>query len=134
GGKAEEKAKELRPGQVLLLENLRFHPQEEAGDRSFSQSLAELGDVYINDAFGTAHRAHASTTIVADFFPKDKLFGYLMDAEVRNIDKILREGQKPYTAIIGGAKVSDKVGIIQNLMEKANNILIGGAMAYTFIK
>jgi len=134
GNDAKEKAANLRPGQVLLLENLRYHNEEEAGDASFSKELASLGNVYINDAFGTAHRAHASTTIIAHEFPKDKMFGYLMEDEVKHIDKVLKSHEKPFTAIIGGAKVSDKVGIIENLMEKADNILIGGAMAYTFLK
>ena len=133
GPDAQTKAAALLPGQVLLLENLRFHPEEEAGDENFSKSLASLGDVYVNDAFGTAHRAHASTTIIAKYF-KDKFFGLLMESEVQSIDKILKEGQKPFTAIIGGSKVSDKVGIIENLLDTAQNILIGGAMAYTFYK
>jgi phosphoglycerate kinase len=134
GNDAKIKAATLEPGEVLLLENLRYHNEEEAGDKNFSKELASLGNVYINDAFGTAHRAHASTTIIADYFPDDKMFGYLMEDEVQHIDKVLKHHEKPFTAIIGGAKVSDKVGIIENLMEKADNILIGGAMAYTFIK
>ncbi|MGZ5242561.1 MAG: phosphoglycerate kinase [Bacteroidia bacterium] len=128
------KAKNLQPGEILLLENLRFHKEEEAGDKAFAEKLAKLGDVYINDAYGTAHREHASTAVVAQYFPNDKMFGYLMDGEVKNIEKVLKESEKPFTAIVGGAKVSDKVGIIENLLEKADNILIGGAMAYTFIK
>jgi phosphoglycerate kinase len=134
GDEARQKAKDLKKGEVLLIENLRFHNEEEKGDKNFSKELAELGDVYINDAFGTAHRAHASTTIVADFFPKDKLFGYLMENEVNSIDYVLKNYKKPFTAIIGGAKVSDKIGIIENLLDKADNIIIGGAMAYTFLK
>jgi phosphoglycerate kinase len=134
GNDAKQKAENLKKGEVLLIENLRFHNEEEKGDKDFSKELASLGDVYINDAFGTAHRAHASTTIVADFFPKDKLFGYLMENEVNSIDHVLKSYQKPFTAIIGGAKVSDKVGIIENLLDKADNIIIGGAMAYTFLK
>jgi phosphoglycerate kinase len=134
GEDAASKAKALKPGQVLLLENLRYHNEEEGGDKGFSGKLAALGDVYINDAFGTAHRAHASTTVMAQFFPKDKMFGYLMESEIKAIDKVLKSHEKPFTAIIGGSKVSDKVGIIENLMEKADNILIGGAMAYTFLK
>lgn len=135
GDDAMQKAQSLKPGEVLLLENLRFHPEEEAGDESFSEKLSKLGDIYINDAYGTAHRAHASTAVIAQHFNGDnKLFGYLMDKEVTNIEKVLKESEKPFTAIIGGAKVSDKVGIIENLMEKADNILIGGAMAYTFLK
>jgi phosphoglycerate kinase len=134
GADANEKAHALKPGEVLLLENLRYHNEEEAGDKEFSKELAGLGDVYINDAFGTAHRAHASTTIIANYFPENKMFGFLMEDEVLHIDKVLKSHEKPFTAIIGGAKVSDKVGIIENLMEKADNILIGGAMAYTFLK
>jgi phosphoglycerate kinase len=134
GEDAMLKAKNLKPGEVLLLENLRFHNEEEAGDKAFAEKLAKLGDVYINDAYGTAHREHASTAVVAQYFPESKMFGYLMDGEVKNIEKVLKESEKPFTAIVGGAKVSDKVGIIDNLLEKADNILIGGAMAYTFIK
>jgi phosphoglycerate kinase len=133
GEDAQTKAANLKPGQVLLLENLRFHNEEEAGDEAFAQKLAELGDVYVNDAFGTAHRAHASTAVIAKFF-KEKLFGFLMANEVNSIEKILKLGEKPFTAIIGGSKVSDKVGIIENLLDKADNILVGGAMAYTFKK
>lgn len=133
GEDAQTKAANLKPGQVLLLENLRFHNEEEAGDEAFAQKLAKLGDVYVNDAFGTAHRAHASTAVIAKFF-KDKLFGFLMADEVNSIEKILKQGEKPFTAIIGGSKVSDKVGIIENLLDKADNILVGGAMAYTFKK
>ena len=134
GDDAKQKAANLKSGQVLMLENLRFHDEEEAGDADFSKKLASLGNVYVNDAFGTAHRAHASTSIIADYFKNDKLFGYLMENEITNIDKVIKEGKAPFTAIIGGAKVSDKVGIIENLMDKAQNILIGGAMAYTFMK
>jgi len=125
----------LRPGDVLLLENTRFHPEEEKGDRKFAEKLSKLGDVYVNDAFGTAHRAHASTTIVADFFPPGKkMFGYLMDAEIANADKVLKSAEHPFTAILGGAKVSDKILIIENLLDKIDNLVIGGGMAYTFIK
>ncbi|RYD80236.1 MAG: phosphoglycerate kinase [Sphingobacteriales bacterium] len=134
GDDAAQKAKNLKPGEILLLENLRFHNEEEAGDKAFAEKLSKLGDVYINDAYGTAHREHASTAVVAQYFPQSKMFGYLMDGEVKNIEKVLKESEKPFTAIVGGAKVSDKVGIIENLLEKADNILIGGAMAYTFIK
>lgn len=133
GEDAQTKAANLKPGQVLLLENLRFHNEEEAGDQAFAQKLAKLGDVYVNDAFGTAHRAHASTAVIAKFF-NDKLFGFLMADEVNSIEKLLKQGEKPFTAIIGGSKVSDKVGIIENLLDKADNILVGGAMAYTFKK
>lgn len=125
----------LKPGEVLLLENLRFYKQEEKGDKAFAEKLSKLGDVYVNDAFGTAHRAHASTAVIADFFPKDKrMFGLLMESEVASAEKVLHESQKPFTAIIGGAKVSDKILIIENLLEKATDIIIGGGMAYTFMK
>src|SRR6202000_1026210 len=135
GEEAVNKAKALKPGQVLLLENLRFYKEEEKGDKAFAEKLAKLGDVYINDAFGTAHRAHASTAVIAQFFPKDKrMFGLLMESEVSSAEKVLHQAQKPFTAIIGGAKVSDKILIIENLLERATDIIIGGGMAYTFIK
>ncbi len=135
GPEAQEKAKELKPGEVLLLENLRFHKEEEKGDEAFAKQLSELGDVYVNDAFGTAHRAHASTAVIAQYFPADKkMFGLLMNAEVSNANKVLNSAEKPFTAILGGAKVSDKIDIIENLLKKANNIIIGGGMAYTFLK
>lgn len=135
GEEAIQKAKDLKPGQVLLLENLRFHPEEEKGDADFAEKLATLGDVYVNDAFGTAHRAHASTAIIARFFPKDKrMFGLLMEKEVENAEKVMLHPEKPFLAIIGGAKVSDKILIIENLLDKATDIIIGGGMAYTFIK
>jgi phosphoglycerate kinase len=125
----------LKPGEVLLLENLRFYKQEEKGDAEFAEKLARHGDVFVNDAFGTAHRAHASTTIVANYFtPENKMFGYLMADEIKNAEKVLHAADKPFTAILGGAKVSDKILIIENLLNKANNILIGGGMAYTFFK
>jgi phosphoglycerate kinase len=125
----------LQPGQVLLLENLRFYKEEEKGDAAFAEKLAKHGDVYVNDAFGTAHRAHASTTIVANYFtPEHRMFGLLMAAEIINADKVILETQRPFTAILGGAKVSDKILIIENLIEKADNIIIGGGMAYTFFK
>jgi len=125
----------LRPGEVLLLENLRFHKEEEKGDPAFAEKLSTLGDVYVNDAFGTAHRAHASTAIIAGFFPADKkMFGLLMDGEVASAEKVLHSGAKPFTAIIGGAKVSDKILILENLLERATDIIIGGGMAYTFLK
>ena len=125
----------LKAGEVLLLENLRFYKEEEKGDAAFAEKLAKHGDIYVNDAFGTAHRAHASTTIVANYFTNDKkVFGYLMAAEVANADKVYNNAEKPFTAIIGGAKVSDKILILENLLDKANNILIGGGMAYTFLK
>lgn len=135
GEQAYQKAKELKPGQVLLLENLRFYKQEEKGDKDFAEKLSKLGDVWINDAFGTAHRAHASTAVIAQFFPKEKrMFGLLMESEVKSAEKILHDSQKPFVAIIGGAKVSDKILIIENLLEKATDIIIGGGMAYTFMK
>jgi phosphoglycerate kinase len=119
----------------VLLENLRFYKQEEKGDKDFAQRLAKLGDVYVNDAFGTAHRAHASTAVIAQFFPKEKrMFGLLMESEVASAERVLHEAQKPFTAIIGGAKVSDKILIIENLLERATDIIIGGGMAYTFFK
>ncbi|AXY75871.1 phosphoglycerate kinase [Paraflavitalea soli] len=125
----------LKPGEVLLLENLRFYKEEEKGDKAFAEKLSKLGDVYVNDAFGTAHRAHASTAVIAQFFPADKrMFGLLMEGEVASAEKVLHESQKPFTAIIGGAKVSDKILIIENLLERATDIIIGGGMAYTFMK
>src|SRR6185437_15799515 len=135
GDEATKKSKELKPGEVLLLENLRFHAEEEKGDKAFAERLAKLGDVYVNDAFGTAHRAHASTAVIAQFFPKDKrMFGLLMNAEVSSAEKVLNESEKPFLAIIGGAKVSDKILIIENLLERATDIIVGGGMAYTFFK
>jgi phosphoglycerate kinase len=133
GASAVELAAGLQPGEVLLLENLRFYKEEEKGDPAFSQKLAALGDVYVNDAFGTAHRAHASTTIVAQYLA-DKICGYLMEAEVVNGQKVLDNPQRPYTAIMGGAKISDKLLLIENLLNKVDNLLIGGAMAYTFFR
>ncbi|MBW7913269.1 MAG: phosphoglycerate kinase [Taibaiella sp.] len=135
GNEAQLKAAELQTGEVLLLENLRFTQHEEGGDRDFAEKLAKLGDVYVNDAFGTAHRAHASTAVIADFFDADnKMFGLLMEGEIDAAEKVMNEAQKPFTAIIGGAKVSDKILIIENLLEKATDIIIGGGMAYTFFK
>lgn len=134
GDEAITAASALKPGEILLLENLRFHKEEEKGDEEFSRKLSVLGDVYVNDAFGTAHRAHASTTIIAKFFPEDKLFGFLMNAEVSSLQKVLDYAEKPFTAIIGGAKVSDKISIITRLLEKADNLIIGGGMSYTFMR
>ncbi|WP_291914748.1 phosphoglycerate kinase [Chitinophaga sp. CB10] len=135
GPVAEEAAAHLQMGEVLLLENLRFHKAEEKGDQEFAQQLAKLGNVYVNDAFGTAHRAHASTAVIAQFFPpENRMFGYLMEAEVSNAEKVLNNAERPFTAILGGAKVSDKILIIETLMERADNIIIGGGMAYTFLK
>lgn len=135
GENAAAKAKALQPGQVLLLENVRYYKEEEKGDAGFAEKLAQYGDVYVNDAFGTAHRAHASTAVIAQFFqPEVKMFGLLMEAEVNAAQKVLSQSEKPFTAIIGGAKVSDKILIIENLLEKATDIIIGGGMAYTFYK
>jgi len=135
GEEAIQKAAHLQAGEVLLLENLRFYKEEEKGDVDFAKKLAALGDVWVNDAFGTAHRAHASTAVIAQFFkPEKRFFGLLMDAEVAAAEKVLHYPDKPFTAIIGGAKVSDKILIIKNLLEKATDIIIGGGMAYTFMK
>lgn len=135
GQEAKDKAAALKPGEVLLLENLRFYKEEEKGDEGFAQKLASLGDIYVNDAFGTAHRAHASTAVMAKFFDSNsKMFGLLMNNEVSSAEKVLHNAENPFTAILGGAKVSDKIMIIENLLEKANNIIIGGGMAYTFFK
>lgn len=134
GKQAVEKAAALLPGQVLLLENLRFYKEETKGNESFAEKLAALADVYMNDAFGTAHRAHASTTIIAKFFPKNKMFGYVMNNEITNINKVVKKGKKPITAILGGAKVSGKIEIINNLIDKVDNLIIGGGMMFTFIK
>ncbi|HWI92370.1 MAG TPA: phosphoglycerate kinase [Flavisolibacter sp.] len=135
GEEAYQKAGALKPGEVLLLENLRFYKEEEKGDEAFAEKLSKLGDVYVNDAFGTAHRAHASTAVIAKFFsPENKMFGLLMEGEVSSAEKVLHQSQKPFCAIIGGAKVSDKILIIENLLERATDIIIGGGMAYTFFK
>ena len=135
GGEASQLSGALQPGEVLLLENLRFHPEEEKGDAAFAEQLSRLGDVYVNDAFGTAHRAHASTAVVAQYFPAGKkMFGLLMEAEVSAAEKVLHRAEKPFTAIVGGAKVSDKILILENLLERATDIIIGGGMAYTFMK
>ncbi len=135
GGQAGMTANMLRAGEVLLLENLRFHKEEEAGDEAFTKKLSMLGDVYVNDAFGTAHRAHASTAVIAKNFTTDnRMFGLLMEAEVNSAEKVMHNNEKPFTAIIGGAKVSDKILIIENLLDRATDIIIGGGMAYTFLK
>lgn len=134
GEDAQRKAVNLQAGEVLLLENLRFYQEEQKGDVEFAKKLAKLGNVYINDAFGTAHRAHASTAIIAQFFPKDKMFGFLIEKEIDSVSKVMVNSQKPVTAIIGGAKVSSKIIIIENLLDKVDNIIIGGGMAYTFAK
>jgi len=134
GKKTEEMKKLLKPGGILLLENLRFYREEEKGNPEFASKLAEGCDVYVNDAFGTAHRAHASTTIIADFFPKEKMFGYLINSELESIDRVMHQADRPFTAIMGGAKVSDKILIIENLLNRVDNLIIGGGMAYTFVK
>ncbi len=134
GREAENLSAGLKAGEVLLLENLRFYKQETAGTESFAESLSKLGDVYVNDAFGTAHRAHASTTVVAKFFPNDKMFGFLLEGEIKAVDKVLNSTEKPLTAIVGGAKVSSKITIIQQLLDKVDNLIVGGGMAYTFVK
>ena len=134
GELAEKAAAKLQNGEILLLENLRFHPEEKAGDKDFAEKLSKLGDIYVNDAFGTAHRAHASTTIIAQFFPENKCFGLLLAKEVESLNAVLNNSTKPVTAVIGGAKVSSKIDVIKNIMDKVDNIIIGGGMAYTFIK
>lgn len=134
GEDARQKAAALAGGQVLLLENLRFYKEEEKGDEGFAEKLSQLGDVYVNDAFGTAHRAHASTAVIATFFPDAKYFGYLMAAELQNAEKVLSGAEKPFTAIMGGAKVSDKILLIERLLDRVDNLIIGGGMAYTFAK
>ena len=134
GPDAVEKAAKLSKGEVLLLENLRFYKEEEKGDVAFAEKLAKLGDVYVNDAFGTAHRAHASTAVIAQFFPDAKYFGYLMAGELANAEKVLNNPERPFTAIMGGSKVSDKIELIERLLDKVDNLIIGGGMAYTFAK
>lgn len=131
---AEKASSELAPGEILLLENLRFYKEEEEGNKEFAGKLAKLGDVYVNDAFGTAHRAHASTAVIAEFFPSTKFFGLLMAKELEAIDKVLRSGEKPVTAILGGSKVSTKITIIENILPAVDNLIIGGGMSFTFIK
>lgn len=134
GELAEKAASELKAGEILLLENLRFHAEEEAGDVEFAKKLSNLADIYVNDAFGTAHRKHASTAVIADFFPEKKCFGLLMAKELEAIDKVLHSGEKPVTAILGGSKVSTKITIIENILPAVDNLIIGGGMAFTFIK
>ena len=134
GDRAVEASKSLKSGEVLLVENLRFHTEETAGDKDFAKQLSELGDVYVNDAFGTAHRAHASTAIIAQFFKQNKCFGYVMANEIENIDKVVSGAKKPFTAIMGGAKVSSKITIILRMLEEVDNLIIGGGMSYTFVK
>ena len=131
---AEKTSADLKMGEVLLLENLRFHPEEEKGDEAFAKKLSKLGDVYVNDAFGTAHRAHASTTIIAKFFPENKCFGSLMAQEISSIKKVLEDSEKPVLAILGGAKVSSKITIIENILDKVDHLILGGGMSFTFVK
>lgn len=131
---ATNAAKNLKPGEVLLLENLRFYAEEEAGDESFAKELASLGDIYVNDAFGTAHRAHASTTIIAKFFPNHKCFGLLLAKEIESLNRVLNNSVKPVTAVLGGSKVSSKITVIENILDKVDHMIIGGGMTFTFIK
>jgi len=134
GEEVEQAAAGLKPGEVLLLENLRFYKEEEAGDEIFAKKLASLGDIYVNDAFGTAHRAHASTTIIANFFPENKTFGALLAKEIESLDKVLKNSEKPVTAVLGGSKVSSKITVIENILDKVDHLIIGGGMTFTFIK
>ena len=134
GDVAQKAAAALQPGQVLLLENLRFYAEEEAGDVAFAKELASLGDIYVNDAFGTAHRAHASTTIIAQFFPNHKCFGLLLAKEIESLNRVLNNSVKPVTAILGGSKVSSKITVIENILDKVDHMIIGGGMTFTFIK
>jgi len=134
GDVAKNAAADLKAGEVLLLENLRFYAEEEAGDVAFAKELASLGDIYVNDAFGTAHRAHASTTIIAQFFPNDKCFGTLLAKEIESLDKVLKNSEKPVTAVLGGSKVSSKITVIENILDKVDHMIIGGGMTFTFIK
>lgn len=134
GEEVKAMADAIQPGEVLILENLRFYKEETAGDEEFAKKLAENGDCWVNDAFGTAHRAHASTAVIAKFFPNDKMFGYLIESEVESLDKVVKAPQRPLTAIMGGAKVSSKITIIENLLSKVDNLILGGGMTYTFVK
>ena len=134
GEVAKTASENLKPGEVLLLENLRFYKEEEAGDVAFAKQLASLGDIYVNDAFGTAHRAHASTTIIAQFFPNDKCFGLLLAKEIESLNKVLKDSKKPVTAVLGGSKVSSKITVIENILDKVDHMIIGGGMTFTFIK
>lgn len=134
GAEAKEAAEKLQAGAVLLLENLRFHSEEEAGDVAFAKELASLGDIYVNDAFGTAHRAHASTTIIAQFFPTEKCFGLLLAKEIESLNKVLKNSEKPVTAVLGGSKVSSKITVIENILDKVDHMIIGGGMTFTFVK
>lgn len=134
GDEVKKMANEIQPGEVLILENLRFYKEETAGDEEFAKKLAENGDCWVNDAFGTAHRAHASTAVIAKFFPNDKMFGYLIESEVESLDKVVKSPKRPLTAIMGGAKVSSKITIIENLLSQVDNLILGGGMTYTFVK
>ena len=134
GAEAKAASEKLQSGEVLLLENLRFHAEEEAGDLAFAKELASLGDIYVNDAFGTAHRAHASTTIIAQFFPNDKCFGTLLAKEIESLNKVLKNSVKPVTAVLGGSKVSSKITVIENILDKVDHMIIGGGMTFTFVK
>ena len=134
GDIAETAVANLKPGEVLLLENVRYYKEETAGDPEFAKRLSRLGDIYVNDAFGSAHRAHASTAIITEHFPKDKCFGALLASEIYNLEKVLGDSQKPVTAVIGGAKVSSKITVIENILDKIDHLIIGGGMAFTFIK
>lgn len=134
GAEVEQAAKDLKPGEVLMLENLRFYKEEEAGDEGYAKKLAALGDVYVNDAFGTAHRAHASTTIIANYFPENKVFGELLAKEIESLNKVLKNSEKPVTAVLGGSKVSSKITVIENILDKVDHLIIGGGMTFTFIK
>ncbi|HWS61060.1 MAG TPA: phosphoglycerate kinase [Flavobacterium sp.] len=134
GSEAEKAVANLQPGQILMLENLRFYKEEEAGDVAFAKELASFGDIYVNDAFGTAHRAHASTTIIAQFFPEAKCFGLLLAREIESLNKVLKDSVKPVTAVLGGSKVSSKITVIENILDKVDHMIIGGGMTYTFVK
>ena len=134
GGIATTAADKLQPGEILLLENLRFYAEEESGDQGFAKELASLGDIYVNDAFGTAHRAHASTTIIAQFFPEAKCFGFLLAKEIESLNRVLKHSEKPVTAVLGGSKVSSKITVIENILDKVDHMIIGGGMTFTFIK
>ncbi|MFV8269003.1 phosphoglycerate kinase [Flavobacterium sp. GT2N3] len=134
GSVAAAAAEKLQAGEVLLLENLRFHDEEEAGDLAFAKELASLGDIYVNDAFGTAHRAHASTTLIAQFFPTEKCFGLLLAKEIESLNKVLKNSKKPVTAVLGGSKVSSKITVIENILDKVDHMIIGGGMTFTFVK
>ena len=134
GEEVEQAVANLEPGKILILENLRFHEEETKGDKNFAEQLSKLGDIYVNDAFGTAHRAHASTTVVAQFFKENKCFGYLLEQEIKSIEKVMKTGEKPVLAVLGGAKVSSKITIIENILDKVDHLIIGGGMSFTFAK